>query len=206
MPYCSNCGYPLNGKDNYCGACGKPLTEVIYANGILPVKFPSKPSINFSNGFLIGVGATLVIAGLIWWSWLNNNFWQTQQRLIAMGWSLKEINSFLLDNVFLISFCVVAIILGIYLLVYTSLLQFSPTINSLMRSGINRARWGFGLITGGVISFSNGISDFVRSVYRQDLYMYSAPFFAIAGILLLLVGSLLIVNAYTRSRKSVTKV
>lgn len=206
MPNCSNCGYALNETDKYCGACGKPQFEIVYANGIRPFQFPSKPSTNFYNGFMMGVGAISVVAGLIWWSWLNNNFWQTQERLMAMGWSLKEINYFLLDNVFLISFCVFAIILGSYLLVSTSLMQFSPTINSLLRGSINRARWGFGLIVGGMISFGDGITDFVRSMYRQDLYIYSTPYFIVAGILLVLVGSLLIANAYTRSRKSVTKV
>jgi hypothetical protein len=201
VPNCRVCGLPLNETDSYCNSCGKPQFEVMQVNGVWPLKFPSKPWTNFSNGFMMGTGAILVIAGLIWLSWLNNNFWQTRQILLATGWSITEINHLLLDNVFLISFCVIAIVIGCYVLIYATLLQFSPSISSLMHCRINRARWGFGSITGGVLLLINSLLGVVPYFYGRDLGLYYAPYFAIAGIFLLFVGSLLVLNAY-RNHKS----
>jgi hypothetical protein len=200
IPFCRICGLAVNETDKFCGRCGNPLEgEVMYANGIWPVKFYGKRSTNFSNGFLIGASAVLVVTGLIWWSWLNSNFWQTKERLIASGLTLKDVNFLLLDNAFLISFCIFATIVGSYWLIFYTITQFSPTINSLMHKGVNRARWGSALIFGGILCIVDVVTFFVPSFYRQEGYPFSMPYFAIAGILLLIVGSFLMVNAYKRS-------
>jgi hypothetical protein len=173
----------------------------MYANGIWPIKFYGKRSTNFSNGFVIGASAVFVIAGLIWWSWLNNNFWQTKEILVDSGLTSNNINFILLDNAFLISFCIVAVIIGGYWLIFNTIMQFSPTINALMHKGINRARWGSALIFGGVLCMVDAVTFFVPAFYRQDNYPFSTPYFAIVGILFLLVGALLIVDAYKRSHR-----
>jgi hypothetical protein len=207
IPFCRTCGLAVNETDRFCGRCGSPLdSEVMYANGIWPIKFYGKRSTNFSNGFVIGASSLLVIAGLIWWSWLNNNFWQSRERLLSSGFTLKDANFFLLDNAFLISFCVAAVIVGGYFLILNTLMQFSPTIYTLMRQGLNRARWGSALIVGGIMCILDVILFIVPSFYGQESYPFSEPYFAIAGMLLLLVGTLLMVDAYRRSHKSVTKV
>jgi hypothetical protein len=169
--------------------------------------FSGKRSNNFFNGFTFGIAACVVVTGLILASWMNSNFWQQQHELIALGVPISEIRSLLFDNVTFISFSVLAVIWGSYLLVITAFSQFSPTINSLVNSKkMNRTRRGMNLVFGGVVAVNSIIFSF-DAIYRgeTDNFFWVWAIFAVAGAVLIVLGCLLVVSSYFKSRDLATR-
>jgi hypothetical protein len=170
--------------------------------------FSGKRSNNFFNGFTLGIFACVVVAGLILASWMNSNFWQQQHELIALGVSSSEIRSLLFDNVTIISFSVLAVIWGGYSLVITAFSQFSPTINSLVNSKkMNRTRRGTSLLLGGVVAVSYPIISSFNTIYLGEAnnFFWVWDIFVVAGAVLIVLGCLLLVSSYFKSRNLATR-
>jgi hypothetical protein len=140
-------------------------------------------------------------------SWLNGSYWETQERLLAEGISLTLANFILSDTVLLMQFCLLIGLLGGYALIYGLISQFSPTMNSLVRNRVYYANWGFGLITGGVVFLYSGVSDIIINFYGEKNSFTQAYYgFTIVGLFLIVIGVILILNAYRKSRRAITKV
>jgi hypothetical protein len=209
MPPCKNCGLIVNESDNYCVSCGTFQREIMMANGIWPVKFPGKHSTNFFNGIRFGLFAFLVFGGLFWWLWLNNEYWSIRSSLITSGLEVQQVNYILSDMAGLISGCVLAVTVGIVLLIYVLLMQFSPVMNSLIGNNRN-AKYGFNFALIGAMALGWSFSDYISYYnYHSTTHFPSSgpsPLIGILGAVLLGPGILLTIYAYTKSRKSVTKV
>lgn len=176
-------------------------------NGIWPVKFPGKHSTNFFNGIRFGICLVLVFGSLFLWNWLNYNYWTIRSSLITSGLEVQRINYILSDLAGLISSCVWAVTVGIVLLIYVGLIQFSPVMDSLIRYNRN-AKLGATLALSGIIFLGWGITDYVSYYHQTTHYLLNGPSPAtgILGAALLIPGILLTIYAYTKSRKSITKV
>ena len=129
MRKCPTCGSPFSENDRVCGVCGTTLKMDPPESWLSP-RFPAKPSINFGNGMYMGFGLACFIFGSFIAFSLNSYYWSQTARLINSGLAPSDTHFELFDIANMISMGTYLALAGVYALVYGSLNQYKPFIET----------------------------------------------------------------------------
>ena len=203
MPNCSNCGQSVGEYDRFCSRCGYALAPPPpNQQNTLFSRYPPKPSTNLANGMMIGVGVTALIVGLSIAALINYQYNLQVSFFAAEGIPVNSY-SFFGGVVAWITFGVFMAIYGAYFLILGCVNQFSIAARTALNLKDTRARYGTGLITGGLAFAALTLCFMVQQSYLFPpslSYGYVNTISVVVGLALVLAGAFLIRSAYLRSQ------
>jgi hypothetical protein len=210
LPFCPNCGSPVNETDAICIACQSSLDPRNIPYELLGSYTPPKRSKNFTNGFFIGASAIGIIITLLLWSSLNSTY-QYQQNLLQnyQGTQFNEIRQLQFETVGSIELCIGVLFFAGWFLFVSAAQQFNSTMRAIAIKNEGKSNWGLGLTFGGVFFLSYFISDIIKVVYpiatELAALTYWDTVYSITGTFLLLFGIGLTLRAYYKTDNLVQK-
>jgi len=203
MSYCIKCSHPLDINGKFCSECGTP-TKTQSPNHSR-FDFPVKPSINFANGASIGAGVTLLIIGPLIALSLNAVYYEQIAYLAARGIQVSRYSLGLDTIVTLISLGALITMLGVQLLAFGALAQFSSKVRAAFEEKEGRANVGNRLINAGFFLAGLSVANLVRdhySTYNSGGYLTVTVLITLVGLLVISVGALAIRSSYLKDLKS----
>ncbi len=159
------------------------------------------------NGLVIGASAAVLIIALIAWNSLDSTYWDQYSVLINQKLEPSTVNFLLSSTVGAISVCGAAAVFAVYLLVFFSLSQVSPSYRTLMNGNTKSVRVSNLFLSIGVISLVFVTQYGLWNVYQRDFVSpYSLLLFSIFGGTFTVVGIVLLASAYLKSKQPQSKV
>ncbi len=203
MPYCPYCGSAVQESHRFCMRCGAGVNILT----VPPRYYPGKQSENLVNGLLIGGSAVAFVIFLLLSLSLNDIYWTQYRVLTFRGLQPNDIYLLSSDLVGLMSFLGLVVVFSIYVLINSTLRQFSSTFRNLSLHPTGEMSLGNSLIVGGVIFTGSTLQDTVGQLYRPESYQSSLLIISqILGPLLLVIGFMFSFNSYLKARKLTAKV
>ena len=205
---CPKCGLQVNSEDKFCRKCGTSLESQppTQQRSLFNFIYPLNSQANMVNGVFIGAGAVMIILGLYMAFVFNADYFDQLSKLTAqIAITGPYMLYYIIDRVALGVFIVA---LGTFTMISGLLQQFSQKARASMNGKGLTARVGNRLISAGFIIAALSSTSIVHNFYVPDTspYFIIEQLFIVGGTSAIVIGILLIIGSYLKSRKLTTKV